>query len=467
MSEEELLKLSREELVEIVLAQAQRFAILETALLELQAEVKKLQGELEKRQKPPTDSSNSSQPPSRDWKRNMAAERQKHRHGPPLGRRHHKRQLVANPDRVVEVKAQRCGSCQADLAGEAGELLAVNQITEIPPAQAEVIEVRQYRVLCPQCGSRHVARPPAGLEMKRRFGARLEALVVYYRQEQHLSYKRAQEVLHAVHGVTISQGGIDCIMQRARAQAVQEAEQVQAQVRQSGVVNSDETGSRVDGQNWWQWVFCTSEAVFHITCDNRSSDVIQDVLGKQQAEVWVSDCYSAQLKAPAQQRQICLAHQIRDLQGVIDRHPTCFWAQAMQGLFRAAIHLHHQRQELPQEDFQSRVARLERLCDWLAGRAPPQPKAAKLQRRYQKHREHLLVFLQRTDVSPTNNVSERALRTAVVHRKVLGGFRSEWGVQAYSALASVIDTAELNGKHAFQAIQDLFGSPALPIPCIG
>jgi transposase len=220
----------------------------------------------------------------------------------------------------------------------------------------------------------------------------------------------------------------------------------------------------VDGQNWWQWVFCTSEAVFHITRDNRSSDVIQDVLGKHQAEVWVSDCYSAQLKAPAQQRQICLAHQIRDLKGVIDRHPTCFWAQAMQTLFRAAIHLHHQRQELPQEDFHSKVARLERLCDWLVGRAPPQSKAAQLQRRYQKHRDHLLVFLQRTDVSPTNNVSERALRTAVVHRKVLGSFRSEWGVQAYSALASVIDTAELNGQHAFQAIQDLFGPPALPIP---
>ena len=463
MSAEELLKLSREELVEIVLAQAERIAILEVALEELQA---KLQQELEKRQKPPTDSSNSSQPPSRDWKGNLGAGRKKGRHGPPLGRRHHKRQMIANPDRIVELKAKRCGGCRADLTDAAGELVAVNQITEIPPAQAEVIEVRQYGVLCSQCGRRHVAQPPAGLEMKRRFGARLEALVVYYRQEQHLSYKRTLEVLRVVHGAHISQGGIDRIMQRARRKAVQEAERVQAQVRQSGVVYSDETGSRVDGQNWWQWVFCTSEAVFHITRANRSSDVIQDVLGKHQAEVWVSDCYSAQLKAPAQQRQICLAHQIRDLKGVIDRHPTCFWAQAMQTLFRAAIHLHHQRQELPQEDFHSKVARLERLCDWLVGRAPPQPKAAQLQRCYQKDRAHLLVFLHRTDVSPTNNVSERALRTAVVHRKVLGGFRSDWGVQAYSALASVIDTAELNGKHAFQAIQDLFGPPALPVPTI-
>jgi len=457
MNEEELTKLRHEELVQLVLKLVKQ-------VQQLQEEVQALREQLAGGSKPPTTSQNSSQPPSRDWKGNLEAKRQKGRHGPPLGRRHHKRRLVANPDRVVEVKAEHCGGCRADLTGEAGELVAVNQITEIPPVTAEVIEVRQYGVLCPQCGCRQVAQPPAGLEMKRRFGARLEALVVYYRQEQHLSYKRTQEVLRAVHGVHISQGGIDRIMQCAWCKAVPLAERAQAQVRQSGVVYSDETGSRVDGQNWWQWVFCTTAAVLHITRYNRSSDVIQDVLGEQQAEVWVSDCYAAQLKAPAQQRQICLAHQIRDLQGVIDRHPTCFWAPAMQTLFRAAIHLHHQRHELSQDDFQSKAARLERLCDWLVGRAPPQPKAAQLQRRYQKLREHLLVFLQRTDVSPTNNVSERALRTAVVHRKVLGGFRSEWGVQAYAALASVIDTAELNGKHAFQAIQALFGPPALPIP---
>jgi len=55
----------------------------------------------------------------------------------------------------------------------------------------------------------------------------------------------------------------------------------------------------------------------------------------------------------------------------------------------------------------------------------------------------------------------------VVHRKVIGCFRSDWGAKAYAALASVIDTAELNGINAFQAIQSLFPVPALPIPIGG
>jgi transposase len=76
--------------------------------------------------------------------------------------------------------------------------------------------------------------------------------------------------------------------------------------------------------------------------------------------------------------------------------------------------------------------------------------AKRLQRRYLKHRQKLFVFLYRNDVEPTNNIAERALCPSVIHRKVTGYFRSEWGANAYAALASVIDTVELSGVHAFE-----------------
>jgi transposase len=95
------------------------------------------------------------------------------------------------------------------------------------------------------------------------------------------------------------------------------------------------------------------------------------------------------------------------------------------------------------------------------------PDARRLQRRYLKYRQNLFVFLYRRDVEPTNNVAERALRPSVIHRKVTGCFRSEWGATGYAALASIIDTAELNGVHAFQAIQSLLGVPSLPHTLVG
>ena len=75
----------------------------------------------------------------------------------------------------------------------------------------------------------------------------------------------------------------------------------------------------------------------------------------------------------------------------------------------------------------------------------------------------MFLFLYRTDVNPTNNISEQRLRPAVIHRKVTGGFRSDWGAQTYAALKSLIDTAALSGIAPFQVIQDLFGSPSLPL----
>ena len=60
----------------------------------------------------------------------------------------------------------------------------------------------------------------------------------------------------------------------------------------------------------------------------------------------------------------------------------------------------------------------------------PKTEAARLQQRYRLHRDSLYVFLHRDDVEPTNNSSERDLRPSVIHRKVIGGFRSAWGAEA-------------------------------------
>jgi len=460
----DLEELSREELIGLVLIQAEQMANFQVMLAQLQADNEALRVKLEKLQKPPTSSSNSSQPPSRDQKRNKPADRPKRKHGPPTGHVKYERRFVAEPDQIVPLRVTDCPVCHTDLKTAPAVLVDVTQITEIPEPKAQVIEVRQYAVTCPGCSQSHVAEPPVGLELNRSFGARLETTVVYYRQEQHMSYERTQATMLNLHRVEISQGGIDQVMQRAGQAALTEVEPIQAAVRQSGVVNSDETGARVNGRTWWHWVFCTMTAVLHVVQPSRAAQVIREVMGEVEVAVWGSDCLPAQLKAKAKRHQLCLAHQLRNLQAVVDRYPALWWAKAMQTLFRAAIHLHHQRAELPPEQFQNRVARLEQLCEWLLKRQLSQPEALKLQRRYLKHRHSLFVFLYRTDVPPTNNVSERALRPSVVHRKVTGGFRSEWGANTYAALASVIDTAALKGVSAFAAIQPLMGTPALPLP---
>jgi transposase len=469
MNRDELDRLTKEELIELILAQFEQlkqFAQVQVDLAQLKADNEALKMKIEHNRKPPTNSKNSSQPPSRDQKENQPQGRHRHRHGPPAGHEKHERKFIAQPDHIIPVRAKCCQHCHTELADE-GQLVKVNQITELPKAKAEVIEVRQYETTCPECGHMQVEEPPVGLEMERTFGARLEATVVYYRQEQHMSYERTQKALRNLHGVELSQGGIDSMMQRAGDKAIQAAKPIEQTVRESAVIHSDETTSRVGGNTWWEWVFCTTTVILHVTRFNRSVDIIREIMDNFTAAVWVSDCYSAQLKAPARQLQLCLAHQVRNLQAVVDAYPTLTWPRAMQMLFQYAIHLHNQRNQLPPEQFAAQVARIERHCDRLLQRDLAPPEAKRLKHRYAKHRHNLFVFLYRTDVKPTNNVAERALRHSVIHRKVTGCFRSVWGAKAFAALASVIDTAELAGVQAFDAIQSLFGSPSLPISAGG
>ena len=179
MAREELEALRKEELIDVILAQAEQISQLQAAFEQLQADHEALKLKFEQNQKKPlTTSKNSSQPPSKDQKGNQPKDRRKRRHGPPLGHEKHERKFVAQADEVVNVVPQDCSHCHADLSGETGYLVEVNQITELPEAKAQVIEVRQYEVVCPECQQAQVQTPPSGLEMQRAFGARLEATVV-------------------------------------------------------------------------------------------------------------------------------------------------------------------------------------------------------------------------------------------------------------------------------------------------
>ena len=140
----------------------------------------------------------------------------------------------------------------------------------------------------------------------------------------------------------------------------------------------------------------------------------------------------AQLNAPSKLRQICLAHQIRNLQGLIDRQPQLRWAREMQALFRKAIRLGNRREQMTERGYQRQVLILHKHLERLLQRRF-RGLGTNLLERYRKYRDSLFVFLQRSDVPADNNACERALRPSVIHRKVMGSFRSEWGAQAYAA----------------------------------
>jgi transposase len=432
------------------------------AVQRLEAENQQLKAELAKAPLPPPTSHNSSQPPSRDVKRNLVANRKRKKHGPPFGHARQTRAWVAAPDRIIEAPVGSCGHCQADLRGVEPRAILRHQLTELPPITPVVIETRQAEVVCPECQRVTRGELPAGLEGGRSFGPRLAATVVYLKHEQHLSYERVTQICQDLFGVAISEGGASALMQRAGVAAQPVAKEIGTQVARSAVIGSDETSARVAGRTWWQWVFRSAVGVYFLIRASRGAKVIAEVMGKQQAACWVSDCLSAQLSAPAAQRQLCLAHQLRNLQRVLDHQPRLQWALGLQALFREAIHLGKRRTELSPQGYARRVTEVEHRLEALLQRRVRSVSARRLQQRYRRHRAHLFVFLHCPEVPSDNNACERALRPSVIHRKVTNGFRSEWGAQTYAALATVIETVKLHHHSVFDTLANLMGPPVLP-----
>src|SRR5258708_38454851 len=153
------------------------------------------------------------------------------------------------------------------------------------------------------------------------------------------------------------------------------------------------------------------------------------------AEVWCCDLHSAQLKAPTRRFAICNAHQVRDLQYAIDAGDTVF-APTMQALLREGLRLTQERDKYSQDDFQEAVDSLKTKACALLEVTPQQADAVRLQKRFRKHFESIWHFLDRPDVPFTNNASERALRPAVLHRKVIGGVGPRSGAPPAGLLCS-------------------------------
>lgn len=73
-------------------------------------------------------------------------------------------------------------------------------------------------------------------------------------------------------------------------------------------------------------------------------------------------------------------------------------------------------------------------------RNPPGPLAPEVQARVTRHHDQLLVCLDHDNVLPENNTAERAIRTQVILRKILGGNRSPTGAKTHAVNTSVITT---------------------------
>jgi transposase len=414
----------------------------------LQARIAALEAQLGE---PPKTSDNSSQPPSSDRKADRPAKGE--RTGPragSVGRKGGGRLLCAEPDEIIVAKARACAHCGTGL-GEADQVRhgRYDKI-ELPPVRPVVTRVERFAGHCPCCGGVTLAPVPEGLEEGSPFGVSILAVALYLRFVHAISYKRLSGLFAHLFALEISEGALDSLFQGARSRLDAEVAAILTRLRRARVIGSDETTVRVEGRTCWNWVFQNAEVVIHVIRPSRASGVVEEVLDGHRPQIWVSDLYSAQI-GHAEEWQVCLAHQVRDLQYAIDAGDTVF-APRMKRLLLRAVAYNRRRTVLSEATRREYRRRLERDLDPILASAPTNPHGKRLRKRYLKYRDNLFTFLTYPEAPADNNGSERDLRPMALYRKVTGGFRSTWGADLCAAAKSVIGTAQRQGIDAYQAL---------------
>ncbi len=411
MQRNELERLSKEELIELVL----------------------------RLQRPAKTSRTSSKPPSTDRKERREQARPG---GAKPGHEGHSRTLSTDPDCVVDHVPQQCPCCHLALSPNlSSEAVSVHERIELPQIRPVIEHHRRLAVQCPGCGARVVAAPPP-TATGTPFGPRLHAMATYLKTFQSLSYERLQATLADLFGVPVSQGGLMNMLRRAQGCFQAGRAQAVAVLRQAEVVASDETGVRIEGSTGYHWVFRCTAAVVHHAASTRAAAVVHAMMDGHQPAVWLSDRYSAQ-QGHGLAQQTCLAHLARDVAYALEASddPVPFRLKLW---LASAFELADSVSELAASTVAAKRRALERRLNAILTAPTTCELAGALQAKVRRARDQLLTFAAWPgQVAATNNACERHLRPAVIQRKVTNGYRAMWAAEGEADIRTVVDTARL------------------------
>jgi transposase len=400
-------------------------------------------------QRPHKTSRTSSKPPSTDRKERRD---QAKPGGAKPGHEGHSRIISATPDEVVEHRPARCSCCSAILMADLpGETISIHEQIDLPQVAPRVTQHQRLAVHCPACGKRAVAPVPDAAKGTP-FGPRVHAVATYLKTFQALSYERLQGTFADLFGLTLSQGGLMNLLRRAQGAFAAERDKAVAALRQAKIIASDETGVRIEGSNAYHWVFRCSEAVVHHASPTRGAIVVRTMMDGHRPEVWCSDRYSAQ-QGHADAHQTCLAHLARDVAYADEASADVLPSRLKLWLHRAFA-LADGIGTLAASTLARKRRALERSLDAVLATPTSCDLARALQSKFRRARDQLLTFAHWPGlVEATNNACERALRPAVIQRKVTNGYRAMWAAKGEADIRTGVDTARLGPEtNAFKTI---------------
>ena len=380
---------------------------------------------------------------------------------------------------------ETCSACNARLAGSEHHpkpFMGYHQfeLEQHPQGISVVCSLHHYYGATCDCGHASQAAPGIGdcseivgrkiqLHLKEHVlvGPMLTTFIASLSVRYRLSRAKIQEFLKDWCGLSLSIGSLDRCIREAGFALQPVVIELIGQLQDADILHLDETPWYESGQFRWLWVAISSTcAVFFI--GPRTKEMLLSIVTTTFVGWLISDGYAAYRFYPHRQR--CLAHLIRKalaLSEAVDTEAQQL-ARWLLDELRELIHtLHTAQQDNPDDPGTIRLRKIAQL-----GTMADHPKLKALAKEILNDWDAMVAFVTHPELPVTNNLAERALRHAVIARRIGFGTRSTEGSLAYAALLSVIETCRLRSLNPWTFIAQVIANrrqgldaPRLPTRC--
>ncbi len=368
-----------------------------------------------------------------------------------------------------DVHPERCCHCGGHDLEPTGDF-EDHFVADIPEPKVEWHRYRRHVHRCRGCHKTCQGR--GDLELPgAHVGPRARLLSCYGRAHLGISLGKTKDLLHDFFGLSVSRAGLLGHLRWGGELFAPVVEELLELLRNSPVVQGDETGWRIDGKTAWAWCFRDPRLAVFLIENHRSRDVIVRALGATFSGTLVSDFYAAYNGLECR-KQRCLVHLLRELAKLREELPwqsVRAFIQPLIDLFRDAIELGKGREKLSDEAFdRAHQAILDRFDDLILHTHTRHPECLRIWRRLFKHCDELFTFLNDERVPADNNGTERDIRSLAAARNDGGTHRAEWSAAAFARIKSVIVTGMKNGlrfiQYGIEVVRAKLRGERLPLP---
>lgn len=354
------------------------------------------------------------------------------------------RNARAEPDRTEKHSLNACPDCGGRLRKKGRTYK--RRVLHLLPAQVENVEHECPAYYCKKC-KKEVVPKIDGTLPNCKFDLTTAIFISYLFVASNMSMGGIRNLFLDLFGIGICKGTISNTLTRLKEYLGDEYSFLEQQIIEAAARHRDETGWRMDGKTFWNWVVATKDAVVYRLERRRCHSNALKIVGKK-GTVDVSDGYKAYNKLTGR-KQRCWAHLLRLARN--PEHPFALEQEIedYKKLVQGIGEIYHKAKKAKRK-FKPSAARRRKFDRMLLG-------CLQAVRWHSKNSNKLInyimalegewfTFLEFPDVEPTNNRAERALRHIVVKRKISQQSRGYESMESYAMQASLYMTAHQKGE---------------------